>query len=811
MLALGMGHSTSNVSSHRRNVSEGTKTTQPATTKPPSRKGTPVGSKGQQMMKPPPLMHQRPLKAIHRPGSAPQRSSSLRQEPTKPAKETAATLQPSPLKRPSLVSHSSDSFISIRASGVRASIASDPGTDAVDRRSKDDLDVKEDTEVDYSDDVRNFMLEAEKAFQLGGDPRLSLAARRKSNHPKVQVPQTEASQPSKPSQPLQASDTTTRPAATPVPDTSRTATPRPSIPRKSVGSGSQIKRVKSPSTRPSQQSATVPIHLDTSFMKPSESKEVKSKESKPQEPKPVESKSLGSQTHEEPSLKRFDSATIPPPANSLTKQTSASSAAPRKKSSMESKTRWGLGEGMTDILTGQRFKKTEVEEMLTPERLNKLRLQQEAEEEEKKTLQRNLGQVNKSNSEDKKMNLDSSWIDLNAETPDENGVQLGTSHARSASPDVEKSLPPTPAQNDDDDDDDVLDDELGEEIPIMFMCESDEDLPAKAPRVLDPVNDALPPIPAKSKLRQSVSSPIKKTDGAPATGVKEGEPNGEDSSAPTPGSVYTDSSWSPGPATPENNNVIQAQRKLASTEDEVNIYLQSTPYTLTRPEFKHGAITLPKADMGRGAKKMDDTMDWTAFQMAILGGAGDVGDVVDEWEDAKLADELVKWFDDHGFEDWGRAVQEEDAKLEAEEAKANGKTDEINISAKPLSKRLHSRHSPSSSTSSLSSVDSNDFMSSRHRPGYNTGATPPPLNIRRKQPPLPTLTSRCMPKTDGSLGANLPVVAKKSPANGPAVVGGEGPGDVDEHEADAPMGFNLNNDLGEFLQYEAEYAYATDL
>ena len=225
MLALGMGHSTSNVSSHRRNVSEGTKTTQPATTKPPSRKGTPVGSKGQQMMKPPPLMHQRPLKAIHRPGSAPQRSSSLRQEPTKPAKETAATLQPSPLKRPSLVSHSSDSFISIRASGVRASIASDPGTDAVDRRSKDDLDVKEDTEVDYSDDVRNFMLEAEKAFQLGGDPRLSLAARRKSNHPKVQVPQTEASQPSKPSQPLQASDTTTRPAATPVPDTSRTATP----------------------------------------------------------------------------------------------------------------------------------------------------------------------------------------------------------------------------------------------------------------------------------------------------------------------------------------------------------------------------------------------------------------------------------------------------------------------------------------------------------------------------------------------------------------------------------------------------------
>ncbi|KAH8174650.1 anaphase-promoting complex APC subunit CDC26 domain-containing protein [Sarocladium implicatum] len=826
MLAQGMGHSrsTSSVTKHRRNVSEGTKTAQPSAPQPPSRKGTPGGSKGQQMMKPPPLMHQRPLKAIHRPGSAPQRSSSLRQAPTKPAAETSATLKPSPLKRPSLVSHSSDSFISIRASGVRASIASDPGTDIIDRRSKDDLDMKQDVEIDYSDDVRNFMLEAEKAFQLGGDPRLSLAARRRSLHPKTQpsapappmpskpAEKSKPAEPSKPSQSSQPSESTPRPVVTPVQaDSSRTATPRPSIPRKSVGSGSQIKRVKSPSARPcvSQQSATVPIQLDTSCEKTTGAKNVKPKESKRFETKSEEDKPLASKSHEEPPLTRFDSSTLPPTSKSLTKQTPASSAAPLKKKSFESKPRWNLGEGMTDILTGQRFKKTEVDEMLTPERMNKLRLQQEAEEEEMKTLQRNLGQLNKTKSstqekkkkeekKEKENDLDSSWIDLNAETPDENhGAQLSSSNVRSTSPDVEKSLPPTPGQKDEEED--GLDDELGEEIPIMFMCESDEDLPAKAPRVLDPVNDALPPIPTKSKLRHSMSSPKKKAEAKTNGNLKAPGASRESVSAQTPGSVYTDSSWSPGPATPENN-VAQTKRKLASTEDEVNIYLQSTPYTLTRPEFKHGAITLPKADMGRGAKKMDDTMDWTAFQMAILGGAGDVGDIVDEWEDSKLADELVKWFDDHGFEDWGRTVQEQDAKLEAEEAEANNKSSRLKVPAQSVPKRSHS---PSSSTSSLSSVDSTDFA---YRPGHNTGATPPPLNIRRKQPPLPTLTSRCMPKPDGSLGANLPVVAKKSPAKGPAVVGGEGPGDVDEHEADAPMGFNLNNDLGEYLQYEAEYA-----
>ncbi|RKL00648.1 hypothetical protein BFJ70_g17433 [Fusarium oxysporum] len=101
-------------------------------------------------------------------------------------------------------------------------------------------------------------------------------------------------------------------------------------------------------------------------------------------------------------------------------------------------------------------------------------------------------------------------------------------------------------------------------------------------------------------------------------------------------------------------------------EDDKYIYLKSTPYTLTQPSFRHGPITLSQADVGRGVKPMDDTIDWKAFQIAIQGGAGDLFQDMSNEEDEEQVEEIVSWFDTFGFETYGVLVTEDVPELEFE-------------------------------------------------------------------------------------------------------------------------------------------------
>lgn len=98
-----------------------------------------------------------------------------------------------------------------------------------------------------------------------------------------------------------------------------------------------------------------------------------------------------------------------------------------------------------------------------------------------------------------------------------------------------------------------------------------------------------------------------------------------------------------------------------NTDDYV--YLQSNPYTLTMQTFRHGQIRLAKADLpiGKLAAAVDDTLDWTAFQMAILGGAGDFFSEPTDYSrpsEAELdeLEELTSWFGSFGFQTAGSLV-----------------------------------------------------------------------------------------------------------------------------------------------------------
>ncbi|KAL1841575.1 hypothetical protein VTJ49DRAFT_6885 [Mycothermus thermophilus] len=118
--------------------------------------------------------------------------------------------------------------------------------------------------------------------------------------------------------------------------------------------------------------------------------------------------------------------------------------------------------------------------------------------------------------------------------------------------------------------------------------------------------------------------------------------------------------------TTSSGNVKAENAKLnlfSFPESDEYIYLASNPYTLTMPTFRHGPIRLAKEDLpiNKLAATVDDTLDWTAFQMAILGGAGDFFSESTDYSrpsEAELdeLEELTNWFASLGFKGPGALV-----------------------------------------------------------------------------------------------------------------------------------------------------------
>lgn len=96
-------------------------------------------------------------------------------------------------------------------------------------------------------------------------------------------------------------------------------------------------------------------------------------------------------------------------------------------------------------------------------------------------------------------------------------------------------------------------------------------------------------------------------------------------------------------------------------EDEEHMFFMSNPVTATLPAIQHGRIRLAKADLVNAGtinslesklllSSPDETLDWTAFQMAILGGAGHLCNDPDNFlsRDAQeeVVDDLCDWLED---------------------------------------------------------------------------------------------------------------------------------------------------------------------
>ncbi|CAN8101287.1 unnamed protein product [Discula destructiva] len=313
-------------------------------------------------------------------------------------------------------------------------------------------------------------------------------------------------------------------------------------------------------------------------------------------------------------------------------------------------------------------------------------------------------------------------------------------------------------------------------------------------------------------------------------------------------------------------------------EDEEHMFFLSNPVTANVPTFQHGRICLAKADLVNAGTinslesklltSPDETLDWTAFQMAILGGAGDLFNDPDNFlsRDAQeeLIDDLCDWAEDLGFSntDLGTLVRTDKPRGPA--VQRQPQTPQTAATSTPgAANRLfhdpsqYKKHAATSSSSSLGSgltrsSDSPDHsipivVESEHPSGFwNPTAQPSrggdgasPSSRFHAGPGLKRWTLEGHPKRYHGAGfdvhvANGPQLSSAGKAlprlPGSAAGGGDGNGvgrasidslpqspmlelrmmtGVDGSKEFVSMGYNLNHDLGDFLKWESEHVYAS--
>ncbi|KAI1378662.1 hypothetical protein F4677DRAFT_374352 [Hypoxylon crocopeplum] len=228
--------------------------------------------------------------------------------------------------------------------------------------------------------------------------------------------------------------------------------------------------------------------------------------------------------------------------------------------------------------------------------------------------------------------------------------------------------------------------------------------------------------------------------------------------------------------------------------DSNYVFLQSSPCSMTSPRIRHGPIRLARLDLMPDMKVGDDGLDWTAFQMAISGGAGDwfsESDDVVRRRETEEVDELADWFNSLNFNSVGGLVTQ-DFEIPSPTSTTSGE-DYSDVSYTEIEKdnpySLHHR-----------------WQQARRR------AAAEGRQLDLDMSGLELDTSKMYANED-LIGDSKQYGSRESYASLPQspmldlrVVRTPEGDDMDV----VPMGYNLGHDLGDFLKWEAEHAYAGD-
>ncbi|KXJ91447.1 hypothetical protein Micbo1qcDRAFT_195531 [Microdochium bolleyi] len=237
------------------------------------------------------------------------------------------------------------------------------------------------------------------------------------------------------------------------------------------------------------------------------------------------------------------------------------------------------------------------------------------------------------------------------------------------------------------------------------------------------------------------------------------------------------------------------------------VFLRSTPCTLTAPNIRHGPIRFSKCVVPQQAiMESDDGLDWTAFQMAVRGGVGDwfseSGEATRRRE-AEETKEIEAWWTSWDFESAGELLSEDredpEPSLFASSSSIRGSLDsgERTDSSASLSDGS-SEHDEDEDEDELS-----DSLAAYSLSPSNTYSAHHKWNRLSQQTRNP---SPARFETDTSKQAiALDEANSEDVESGLHVV----PNSSNDAIDFVPMSCNLTSDLGDFLRWEAEHAYAS--
>lgn len=310
-------------------------------------------------------------------------------------------------------------------------------------------------------------------------------------------------------------------------------------------------------------------------------------------------------------------------------------------------------------------------------------------------------------------------------------------------------------------------------------------------------------------------------------------------------------------------------------EDDEYLFFKSAPFTVNMPSFEHGRIRLAKADLVNAGtinsleskllSSPDETLDWTAFQMAILGGAGDFfsdpSDFCARDAEEELVDDLCDWLEGFGLPSGALGALVKSEEKAPTMSPVMPHTPPAQVSAiSPPGSGSRSFHDPSRNHSinhivngSISSSGSGSARSSGEvsegvQEMLQVQSMPIPINSEHPSGfwntrpfdaarfytggGIKRWTLEGHPKRYQGPGIDVDkanTLQRASPKPSPEGVDGgrvklrEGVDSlpqspmldlvmttgVDGSKEYVPMGYNLGHDLGDFLKWESENVYAT--
>lgn len=504
--------------------------------------------------------------------------------------------------------------------------------------------------------------------------------------------------------------------------------------------------------------------------------------------------------------------------------------------------RWTLTENMSELLNGRLFHRIEVDEIQTPDQVQEWRLKNRPSRPEVRTPTESIRTMETDGSEtpiepfhldDLPSRIGAAGMRMSmipsptAEMPPANTFDFGLQVARKESSAEQQQPLPTPPEP------------KKVEGKMMF-----QDISFPAP-------------PQKSAMRQLPRRQL-----PPLPTIPEVMVTGPD------GTLKRDQQSQQHGAQSQGTTQQMQEMRQAKVTDEF-VVLHCSPYTMTMPTFRHGPIRFSKSELNVLDPKQlaDETLDWTAFQMAILGGAGDLfSDSIDftRMADADEADELAEWFEDLRIGTIGHLASSEE-----EEQEYSNHVEMQRQHARHTSMGENAGHSQGQEQAEDEEEEDDDATERAGSVGEQR-SVPPALDTELASmcPPSPAATAEYSPiSSTGSSSAStqpemieihrgpppIPLVLQRPPGlwNPKFEFAGQGVGrwvlESQQHHQEqqddgllhpvkeragshdslpqspmldlvvgrsvtgedyiVPMGFNLGHDLGDFLKWESENAY----